>query len=516
MPRMIDCAGDLKAFLFGRNTEGTMHIYAKGEHDKSVEDGGSKPALGNEVPDILRKLGMLSSPVARLEKETLVFSKSSRYHEMKGFLSESHITGSGVPRFRKSGSAQKIIDLIENRRVVYTLLLSHNELGDEGCVTLFDFLSSAKGRRYPISEVQIGSNRLGNTSLLAISNYLKNNIHLRCLDLPNNAFIGDEAITSAFVHAINSSRLEILNLASNSSLSDTFISSFLPSLNSCFLRDLNLTATGLTEASVVHIANYVSSDCCYLSAFSGNSNFLGNTGIQAIYGALCSNYRLTTVSVFANHSGINSELDEPTRVETQRIQRCLKVLVTRNKCLNKQTRIDALRLLRYSRPLLLRSAGKEDKSFVTSAPCDQPCSCLPVPRGRADPPSSSSSSSSLLKLPTEIIHHILSFLAPNLSSAQRIRVFQYASSASTLPQLLPCLPGSGSHGPNHTICVPDPSNIEFGDAGKIWKIGGGGVGVGGGCASGKCLGASNSLVCHREQDRATWLFAVRCDAYERD
>ncbi|KNZ80094.1 hypothetical protein J132_07382 [Termitomyces sp. J132] len=385
--------------------------------------------------------------------------------------------------------AQRIIDLIENRRLVSTLVLSHNELGDDGCVILFKFLSSTKGRRYPISEIQIGSNQLGNTGLLAIANYLENNIHLRRLHLPNNAFIGDEAVTSAFVRSINSSQLETLNLASNNSLSDTFVSSFFPSLNSRLLRDLNLTATGLTKASVPFIADYLSSDRCYLSAFSGNLNLLGIIGLQTIYNALHSsaNHRLTTLSIFANHTGINTEIDETTRFKTQEIQSLLKRLVIRNKCLNEKTQVEALELLRYSRPLLLH---------------------------QTNPPSTSSSSSPFLKLPTEIIQHILSLFAPNLSEVQRIRVFQYASSASTLPQLLPCLPSSGSSGTDHTFCVPDPSNIGFGDTGNIWKIGGGGVGVGGGCASGKCLGASNSLVCHREQDRAAWLYAVGCDAYE--
>ncbi|KAG5732239.1 hypothetical protein E4T56_gene11481 [Termitomyces sp. T112] len=414
--------------------------------------------------------------------------------------------------------AQRIIDLIENRRLVSTLVLSHNELGDDGCVILFKFLSSTKGRRYPISEIQIGSNQLGNTGLLAIANYLENNIHLRRLHLPNNAFIGDEAVTSAFVRSINSSHLETLNLASNNSLSDTFVSGFFPSLNSRLLRDLNLTATGLTKASVPFIADYLSSDRCYLSAFSGNLNLLGIIGLQTIYNALHSsaNHRLTTLSIFANHTGINTEIDETTRLKTQEIQSLLKRLVIRNKCLNEKTQVEALELLRYSRPLLLQSAKTKVKPLKTNIPisCDESCSCLPILQSQTNPPSTSSSSSPFLKLPTEIIQHILSLFAPNLSEVQRIRVFQYASSASTLPQLLPCLPSSGSSGTDHTFCVPDPSNIGFGDTGNIWKIGGGGVGVGGGCASGKCLGASNSLVCHREQDRAAWLYAVGCDAYE--
>ncbi|KAG6830245.1 hypothetical protein H0H87_008772 [Tephrocybe sp. NHM501043] len=441
-------------------------------------------------PSITRVQTGIRGAQVSLGSRTRIESKDSNLHSVEG--------------------AQKLISVIEGRRIVYSLQVSHNELGDDGGVALFNFLSSTKGRQNPISGIHIGSNKLKNASLLATAAYLKGNRHLQILDLSNNDYTGDLNIGSTFAHAVNASCLETLNLASNNGLSDTFISSFLSLLDCRSLRSLSLTTTGITPASVPHIADYLSSRRCHLDTFSVNSNRLENAGIQAIYDALnsCDNYRLTRLSVFANQG----DVDQATLDENKRIQSVLRILVARNMHLNQETQADALRLLRYSRPLLLHSEDTQNKPTSGHVPCNESCSCFPT----VQLPNQSQSPSPeppFNKLPTEMKHYILSFLAPKLSPAQRIRIFRFASSASTLPQLLPCLP---SRGAGHSICVPDPSSIDFGDTNKIWKIGGGGIGSGGGCAAGKCLGSSNSVVCHREQDSKAWLASIRCDVYERE
>ena len=75
--------------------------------------------------------------------------------------------------------------MISSRRNVTKLILGHNELADDGCIVLFKFLTSAVGRRYPIAEISLNSNGIGDHGLLAIATYLKDNTTLKELFLQN-------------------------------------------------------------------------------------------------------------------------------------------------------------------------------------------------------------------------------------------------------------------------------------------------------------------------------------------
>lgn len=75
--------------------------------------------------------------------------------------------------------------MISSRRLVTKLILGHNELGDDGTIVLFKFLTSPIGRKHPIVEISLNSNDIGDRGLLAISEYLKDNIHLKELFLQN-------------------------------------------------------------------------------------------------------------------------------------------------------------------------------------------------------------------------------------------------------------------------------------------------------------------------------------------
>lgn len=68
---------------------------------------------------------------------------------------------------------------------VACLILHHNQLGDEGCVELFEYLRSDKGRRHEVSAILLNSNNLGNVALEAIGNFLRGNEYLRDLYLAN-------------------------------------------------------------------------------------------------------------------------------------------------------------------------------------------------------------------------------------------------------------------------------------------------------------------------------------------
>lgn len=361
---------------------------------------------------------------------------------------------------------------------------------------------------------------------------------------------------TAFIDAVNSSRLESLSLANNNSLSDTFLKAFLPGLTSPHLRELYISALGLSPISIPYITAYLSAParCSSLHTFKCNANALGVRGINSIIRAIEShNYMLLTVELYSNQlspsdlaSVSETENDERDPNTWMSSDRHLKRVLERNKYLKRETEEGALRLLRYARPVLLHYSPEADPistSYVT--PCSSSCVCIPSlssPSEALRPSSNTPTPSKLTALPTEIQHYILSFFAPTLSPTQRIRIYHYASDPTTLPQLLPCLPSSRTWAQTNsslrpsrssdihplpemmppiqgnTLCVPDPSMLGFGQGQdkKVWSVSNGGVGIGGGCAAGKCLGSHHSVLCHREQDRVRWLEAVGCAGYDAD
>jgi Ran GTPase-activating protein (RanGAP) involved in mRNA processing and transport len=58
-----------------------------------------------------------------------------------------------------------------------------NSLGDDGVAELFRFLGTLKGRDHPIEEINLSSNNIGDTGLVAIATYLDGNEDLKVLFL---------------------------------------------------------------------------------------------------------------------------------------------------------------------------------------------------------------------------------------------------------------------------------------------------------------------------------------------
>lgn len=144
----------------------------------------------------------------------------------------------------------------------------------------------------------------------------------------------------------------------------------------------------------------------------------------------------------------------------------------RNSYWKRQTEREALILLRYSRPLLMRL-----KSLPTSV----------SPRSISPPLRTATSLFPFYALPNELKLYILGLLAPSLSPAQRMRVCIYASEPSTLPCLLPPLrrdPGKG--------CVAGPSGPSGSSAGS----------------------QASSPVSRRDEERNKFLETTGCCAYE--
>lgn len=436
--------------------------------------------------------------------------------------SRSHIESLDAGLSSVNG-AREVITQIRSRQLVTKLILGHNELGDDGCETLFRFLHSPQGRGYPVAEISLNSNGIGDRGLLAISEYLKDNMTLKELFLQNNAFAGEPEVVAAFVEALNTSRLETLSLTTNQALGDTFAAQFFPVLDALFLREIQLSVMGLTYHSAPHIIEYLSSSRCRLSTLRVNGNRLGIRGGRGIVRALQRhNFTLTKLEMYANgivdadasSETTGSDDDGTGTMMWADKQKELDRLLTRNMHLKRATGREALSLLQYARAVLLRPRNDGTGTGVSACmalvpsrspiPMDSLLSAIAAPYVLSPP----EPAFPFQRLPTELQLHTLSFLAPTLSSAQRIRIYTYAASPSTLPPLLPTLFSREN--------VPDLSTMPLG-----------GIGVGVGMLLGKRVGMSSragfgaldgkdgeGAASRKDEERARWLTLMRCNAFE--
>jgi len=443
---------------------------------------------------------VLSIPMTRVS--SMKFPPSSR----------SHIESLDAGLTSVNG-ALEIIAEMRSRQLVTKLILGHNELGDEGCEVLFGFLDSEEGRRYPIAEISLNSNGIGDRGLEAITQYLTGNSTLKELFLQNNSFTGNAEGFVAFAQAINSSHLETLSLTTNPKLSDSFIEQFLHRLDSSHLREMQLSVIGVTQASAPHFAEYISSSRCRLSSLKVNGNRLGVRGARMIIRALQRhNFTLTKLEMYANGLADADASSETTASDDDiavraglsiwhEAQKELDRLLLRNLHLKRTTEREALVLLKYARTVLLRPKSDGSSTSLALVPSSMDSLFSSILSSSVD----HAPTFPFTRLPTELQLHVLSFLAPTLSTAQRIRIYTYAASPATLPPLLPSL---------SSRVLPNPSMMPFG-----------GVGMGVGMmlrkrtnasASGKAAGDRDiiNFRWRRDEERSRWLAFVRCNAFE--
>ncbi|KAH0826608.1 hypothetical protein J3R83DRAFT_4972 [Lanmaoa asiatica] len=369
--------------------------------------------------------------------------------------------------------AQKIISQLTTQRPAITkLTLNHNPLGDDGISHLFNYLCSTPGSRHRIalSEISLNCTAFGCKGLQAISDYIRGNDVLRTLWLASNALLPDPAVFSSLASAINDSRLRFLSLTSNNQLGDAFVGQFLPFLRSRHLHELHINTIGLTARSAPVIGGWISGNpqrnsdgACYLQTFKSSGNSLGVNGFWEIVKAIeRGNWGITRVEMYANQLVPSPTLpDTETEVAMKDAERALHRVLMRNSYWKRQTEKEALILLRYSRPLLMRR-----KSSPITVSLTRPAS---------PPVRTATSLFPFYALPNELKLCILGLLAPSLSSAQRMRICNYASDPSSLPCLLPPLrrdPGKG--------CLADPSSLLGSSVGfqAISPNGSGAVAVG--------------------------------------
>ncbi|KAI0338859.1 hypothetical protein BDW22DRAFT_652496 [Trametopsis cervina] len=321
-------------------------------------------------------------------------------------------------------------------------------------------------------------------ALKACARFIDGKQTIRELHLQNNTFGADPAAVTAFAHAINASHLATLKLSSNPH-GPTLVPALLSTLSSAHLHTLELSTLSLTAPSAVPLAAFLTSPHCHLRTLTLNGNALGTRGARALHAALRLNYSLTQFEMFAG-GGEGDEDDEEQASHALSLADALaerRAILTRNQILQQQVTSDALTLLRHARAALLPFSPSSLSSMGATV---------------------------ALRLPTELVLHVLSFLAPSLSPAQCLRVCTYAADRTTLPPLLPRL---SSH-----RCVPDPSAFPppaitvantKGRAGRK-----NGVGSGGGCSDECCMGAAHHLSCRRATERAEWLRDMQCETLD--
>lgn len=300
---------------------------------------------------------------------------------------------------------------------------------------------------------------------------------------------------AAFTAALNSSCVEIVNLTHNAPFCDAALEYFLSSLDAPHLRELHLSCLSLTPASGPVIAAYLSSPrSVALKRLKLNGNQLDleclKLFIEALDSGPCS---LETLETFANSF--------PGGPEKSECDKRLHAILRRNLYLNGAVGTEALALLPAARCLLYRSTSSSippSSDSPISSPLRKSSGSSSSKAGTVWSISPLSTPSFAFRgLPIELQYHILSCLAPNLSTRQLIRIFNYASSPATLPSLKLGLAFPDTH-----PCVSDPTATMMNGAPA--------------CSGDPrtCLGPGKSLICGREEKRTWWLERVGCERYE--
>lgn len=278
-----------------------------------------------------------------------------------------------------------------------------------------------------------------------------------------------------FVLAINQSNLRTLSLTCNKSLGDAIPNTFLPNLAAPRLSELHLSVCSIGPSATPALLSYLtSSRSAGLYTLKLNGNPLGLSSVTRVIHALeRANWSVCWVEMHACCLNGVPEGDNGWR----RCEEQLRMnVLERNRFLGKKTAEDALLLLSHARPALL-PPGQQ----ITGA------------RSR---------------LPTELIMHILSFLAPVLSASQHIRVCSYAATASSLPSLELSIPSSC-----HSLFLSSSYPGSQSSTRHLLMIDASGKGT---LSAASRPPSVQMTPLTKNEERKTWLQKVGCDRFEPD
>ncbi|KJA16063.1 hypothetical protein HYPSUDRAFT_58460 [Hypholoma sublateritium FD-334 SS-4] len=405
--------------------------------------------------------------------------------------------------------------------------ISHTPLFDDGCEVLFRWLTAGDD----VSSQQV---------LTALQN-----------DIEGTADIAEALISSLQIPSLPIAQTSALSalVLSNNPLSPAFKSTLfalLPNLPS--LRLLHLSMTNITPVDALALAAYISDERCQLAELHANANTMGYAGARAVVCAVSRCWTMERVDLYSNatedpavDAADDGQDQDYSRLALHEVvslhnaigayapgsgcswtglQTKLKYHLAQHTCLKHAAASEARQLLKYARIMLRNARPAPAPTREVCADCEcTAAAASPSPLTSAEGSQAHTPvASSFSALPTELQLHILSALAPTLSSAQHLRVIAYASDTRTLPALRLCLPlaplsrGGG--------CVADPGALGYAATATRGLSDRAGKKVGSlrrrgthACASGSCMGRG-SVVCQRETARDEWLTRVGCDRYD--
>ncbi|KAI4800151.1 hypothetical protein KUCAC02_014975, partial [Chaenocephalus aceratus] len=294
----------------------------------------------------LQTLSLRSCSLSEISCSALASALKSNIHLRVLDLGQNALKDSGVERLRdllespacrletlslwgcslSEISCSALASALKSNIHLRDLYLTNNALKDSGVERLRDLLESPACRLQTLSLMDCS---LSEISCSALASALKSNIHLRDLDLTNNALQDSGVERLRDLLESPACRLQTLSLM-DCSLSEISCSALASALKSnIHLRDLDLGFNALKDSGVERLRDLLGSPACRLQTLSLMNCSLSEISCSALASALKSNIHLRDLDLSYNalqDSGVErlrDLLESPAcRLETLSLMDC--------------------------------------------------------------------------------------------------------------------------------------------------------------------------------------------------